>query len=362
MTQSKIRDIRFDFLKCIGILGIILAHSNPPYWLDKIRTFDVPLMVIVSGTLFYYSCQGKEVALGEYLKKRIPRLIAPVWFFLGFFFSLTYIVYLLAGHPYPFSLEGILSGFLLLDGINYVWIIRVFMLIAILAPFLLKIQRFLPKVNYFLAVILGNYIFYELALRPINDHIIAGEQLSIFIKKVFLYMISYGCLYALGMALPRLSKKNIIYIIVVFFVLFSGFTLFYYYEVGGLVSVNFQKNPPGLYYISYGIFMSMILYIIIDKLCEQKSILIKNRFLNSTVLFISSSSLWIYLWHILFIQYWNEFSPNSPLTKNFLPIFVVVSFLSVTVTYLQKEVVKRTIAKTQWGSKNSELLTILFLK
>jgi fucose 4-O-acetylase-like acetyltransferase len=58
------RDIRLDILKTIEILCIILAHSQPPLWIYQVRNFDVPLMVMVSGTLFAYSSNKKNIHFG----------------------------------------------------------------------------------------------------------------------------------------------------------------------------------------------------------------------------------------------------------------------------------------------------------
>ncbi|MEH1966657.1 MAG: acyltransferase family protein [Nostoc sp.] len=85
-TLDKQRDIRFDILKTIGLVCIIIAHVKPENnILFDIRLFDVPLMVITSGTLYYYSANNKKISFLNYLQKRLPRLIVPVWLFLTFF-------------------------------------------------------------------------------------------------------------------------------------------------------------------------------------------------------------------------------------------------------------------------------------
>ena len=40
-----------DFLKVIGLAGIVAAHTGPPGWVIMLRCFDVPLMVILSAML-----------------------------------------------------------------------------------------------------------------------------------------------------------------------------------------------------------------------------------------------------------------------------------------------------------------------
>ena len=44
-----------DFLKFIGLTGIIIAHVGSPNWIMMLRSFDVPLMVIISSFLASYS-------------------------------------------------------------------------------------------------------------------------------------------------------------------------------------------------------------------------------------------------------------------------------------------------------------------
>ena len=139
-SQLEIRDIRFDVLKVIGLLCIILAHTDPLDFVMYIRSFDVPLMVIISGALFHYSSHKKKYSFWAYVKKRIPRLVAPTWTFLLLFFSATYIIFSVAGKSYPFSMEKIFSSFALLTGIGYVWIIRVFILVSVVSLLLLRMR------------------------------------------------------------------------------------------------------------------------------------------------------------------------------------------------------------------------------
>ena len=51
MEESKSRSISLDILKTLGILMIIIAHSNAPDLVVQIRSFDVPLLVMISGIL-----------------------------------------------------------------------------------------------------------------------------------------------------------------------------------------------------------------------------------------------------------------------------------------------------------------------
>lgn len=45
---KKERILRYDILKVIALLCIILAHVNPNGLVFQLRNFDVPLMIIIS--------------------------------------------------------------------------------------------------------------------------------------------------------------------------------------------------------------------------------------------------------------------------------------------------------------------------
>ena len=93
------RNINLDLLRTIGLLGIILAHVSPPDRVLQIRTFDVPLMVIVSGIAFEisYNC---NTSTAIYYRQRIIRLLAPTWTFLVIFFTYFWFVDLLTNDQY----------------------------------------------------------------------------------------------------------------------------------------------------------------------------------------------------------------------------------------------------------------------
>ena len=72
------RDLYIDFLRFIGISLIILAHVEAPSGITQFRSFDVPLMVFVSGLSF----STKGGGFWKYVWKRVKRLCIPVYLFL----------------------------------------------------------------------------------------------------------------------------------------------------------------------------------------------------------------------------------------------------------------------------------------
>ena len=50
--MHEARNPYIDFLRGFGLLLLVVAHTYSPEWLFQIRTFDVPLMVFVSGMCY----------------------------------------------------------------------------------------------------------------------------------------------------------------------------------------------------------------------------------------------------------------------------------------------------------------------
>jgi hypothetical protein len=81
------------------------------------------------------------------------------------------------------------------------------------------------------------------------------------------------------------------------------------------------------------------------------------------VLFVSSSTLWIYLWHIFFLFYWKTFVGASlDIANNFMTSFLAIAFLSLAATYIQKKTISTVIEKTRFGQTHWDILATLFLK
>ena len=137
----KERDPNIDVLRFIGLSLIILAHVSPPILILNIRCFDVPLMVFISGL----TCYKKNVSFSwNYLQHRFARLVFPVWIFLSIYFT-PIILLKFIGIDLGLKFQHVWGSYLLLNGIGYVWIIRVFLLIALLTPLLIKINTLIKN-------------------------------------------------------------------------------------------------------------------------------------------------------------------------------------------------------------------------
>lgn len=274
-----------DFLKFIGLTGIILAHVGSPKWIMMLRSFDVPLMVILSSFLGEKTFRKYERSSAhpfrDYYLSRIQRLIIPTWCFLLFYFALSY---LLLGDRYGI-LYYIASFCLTRYGIGYVWIILIYLYSALLLPVFYKITPSMKS-----AVAIGAvYFVYEIMCR-----FEVGMSCRLF-ETTFYYLIPYGVVTALGCSYGRMKEITRSFVAVTAFGIFAVLGLYYWVRLDAAQPVQIAKYPPRLYYLSYGIGCSFLLLMLSEKHHLK-------LFECSAVKYVSSHSMWIYLWHILVLR------------------------------------------------------------
>lgn len=335
------RNEKIDLLRFIGLSAIVLAHVTPPEAILQARNFDVPLMVLIAGIAFNYS-RKKETSYKDYVLSRIPRLCLPVWVFLTVFFPVIYLFSYVLQIEYPFDLRTILTSYSLLSGIGYVWIIRVFILVTLIAPLIRTVNAKIKNDTPYLLLILITLLGYS-ALPP---------WLSSYksIEETVLYLIPYACVFALGMRLDRLAKKRILLIIAGSLLIFSSFALWFWVADHQFVATQVYKYPPQLYYLSYAIAISLLAYLGSGFMLQ----LVERAKLKNITLFIGQNSMWIYLWHIFVIRIKITFGLEF---HSFISFYAFVYFLAILFTIAQRYLVNQAIQ--YYGIENQNKKFIL---
>mgnify|MGYP001350151664 CR=1 FL=1 len=333
------RDFSIDVLRTVGLLGIILAHVNAPDFILNLRSFDVPLMVVISGLLFGIKETNNSALFSfSYVKKRFVRLVLPTWIFLSFYFVFQLGLHLLFPYkPLP-DKSTMLSAFLLFEGFGYVWIIRIFFIVAIFgAPFVNAISR----IRYPYIIFISIYVCYEIVVCLASEIDYGGKY---YVNRLLFYSIGYILFFAYG-AFYDMFKGSIKYSIII--LSFIGIILIEtisYYQSGNLVNILTYKYPPHYLYILYALFSITVLLNLAPLLKGKR---------NKLVSFIGSSTMWIYLWHILFINYIH--------IQSFAAKFIVVLALSMVVTYLQQKVILVIIGRYSLKDERKKLIKTIFL-
>lgn len=277
MVGKRLKNV--DILKVLGLLGIIIAHANPPSWMIQLRGFDVVLLMVVS--VYLYFSKPKEEKILSYVWKRIKRLIFPTYIFLAMFFLMALII-----KPYPFSISKIFDSFMLHDGIGYVWIIRIYLIVALLLPLTKRLLK--PKwINWCFFGIVGLCIIQELLYR---FGIFSWG--GIIVKDYIAYVLPCLAIVLWTYWMMNANKRQLI-IGTLSATIICAVLMCYYASITGKFQItNIAKYPFRGYYIAYALAVTGWLFFIL------KNNRITNGMWNKGIEFISTHSLWIYFWHI----------------------------------------------------------------
>ncbi|QFQ13403.1 hypothetical protein C7Y71_010480 [Pseudoprevotella muciniphila] len=306
MTQ---RDLSIDFMRCIGMVLIVLAHSiSPDTVLFHVRAFDVPLMVFVSGLCF----AGKEIhSYKSFIWKRTKRLLIPTYLFFIAYFLLV-LIFKLAGIDFGITRKHVIGSFLLETGYSWGWIIKVFLLVAILTPFMLWLSKCIKQ---FIAI-------FCLLLIALQTYLVSTKFCmdNYFIREFVLYGLGYGIVFLAATGLKERNIKEITIWCI------SIVSLFIYYHINngwsGIIPINNYKYPPTSYFIFYGIGISLLLY-------QLRKFF--TPFINKFTVFIGSHTLWIYLYHTPF------FNVCTKLNFSWTIKFPILLLGGIVLAYLQEK-------------------------
>jgi surface polysaccharide O-acyltransferase-like enzyme len=273
------------------LLLLVLAHVKPPGWLFELRNFDVPLMALVSGLAYRFS--RPEGSWGGFILKRFKRLVLPTWIFLTFYFLFLATV---SRGVFPFSREQVQGAYLLGSDVEYVWIIRVFVFIAVTAPFWRWLDRKTAGPAGYLCVIVLLVGFADAVIVSMR-WLDGPEWLSVPLA-IAAANFGFCALFGLGYRLPVETQKRIGAVACGFGAVFLAFLVLTWLRQGHYVSTQNYKYPPRAYYLGYGAALSLGLWLAATRFRA----VLEKRWLLRVIGFLSENSLWLYLWHILFLH------------------------------------------------------------
>lgn len=332
LTNKNNRNYSIDVLRWIALTGIILAHIEPPEFWFQIRQFDVPLMVFLSGICFS-SFSSKHNSYTNYCIKRFKRLIIPCWIFLTLYFSFN-----LLFHGKSFSGSHLIMCYTLTTP-WYLWIIRVLFLIALLSPY---ISQYVEQQSIKKLLILTTIL---LIINEVFTKIIDNYWFSIMIM-----MLPYSIIFATGILMKRLERKKILLLSFIFFSIYIALAILIFYKTGLYKNTQIHKYPPRLYYMSYAWGVILLLYSFRDSIVH---VFEKIGILKS-VCFIGSHTLWIYLWHIPFVELVNG-------RFNSIIRFFFVYFSAILIVIIQDLIVQKFLNSSSLANPTKKDIKLIFI-
>jgi hypothetical protein len=319
------RDEKIDILRFIGLVCIILAHVGVPAVIFQLRNFDVPLMILISGAS--YALHPMRGRYRDYIWKRIKRLVISTWVFLTVYFAVQVFKHAAGWGDLP-GWEVVSGSYALFAGIGYVWIIRIFLVVAFTAPILHTASVRMPSTPAFCALLLAAYALYEVIVAASIAMGLTGE-LSALVESV-LVLIPYILIFGLGLRLPDMSRPLLSAITAGAGLGFAWLVYSYWHTVGHFVQTQEFKYPPTAYYLSYAVFVSFAAW-----LASPYLVAVVHRLgIARPVMFVAQNSIWIYLWHIMFLD-----MVSAPFYIKFPVVFVA----ACAVTYVQIMLVRQVL-------------------
>lgn len=306
------RDSTIDLLRVLGTFLVILAHVKIPKFISEIRTFDVVLLVFISGMSLKYASHKQYFT---YIKKRAKKLLFPAWITVSIILLCLFIGGKIVG---PFSILNwryVVHSYLLIDAnsIGAVWIVKVYLLIALLTPIIGYIEK---KVDNSAILIGGGYF-----TIIIFSFLVNVTPKCTFIQEYVIYAVQYSIVALMGLRFVKRKKSGTILGIISFLILVICII------VTGLFEPSAFKYPPQIYYISYGLLCSVILYNTVNHL--QKYIIIEKQ----GVIWLSTHSFSIYICHIYYL--WLFFVLGKlGIRVNYIFEFVILIIASVGQTMI----------------------------
>ena len=302
------RNYKVDILRSVASILLILAHVNPPHLIGEIRTFDVVLLAILSGMSVSYS---HRYNYKSYLIKRFKRLVLPTYGCMAIVFSLSAIVCLFLHREQLYEPNVIISSLFFSDnGMGYIWIVKVYLIMAIFAYALLWIDSHIQN-DYLMIGLIGCEIIAQILILKID-----AIRQPPFFDDYIAYILPYLGFELIGIRWTHNSERfqrgillsSLISLIILCFVL-KGF------------EPSSFKYPPTHLYIVYGILISAILLMVIP---------------NKRILFfeyLSKKSFDIYLVHIVVMLVYNFCIKviHFSILQSWIIKFVVITVVSIII-------------------------------
>jgi len=139
----------------------------------------------------------------DYFKKRLLRLLLPAWLLFSMYYLMLYVFVIRT--PDVDWFRNVLATLILSQRVTSVWIIRVFLLLAMVAPFLLRLKVFCQSKIRFSACLCFIYLGYRILLH-VFPQVSGGSFLPSYLwEECLLYLLPYGCVFGVGMMLPELK-------------------------------------------------------------------------------------------------------------------------------------------------------------
>lgn len=279
---------RLDFIddiRGISIFATVLIHTNVyflhnkiAYNLIELTQFAVVAFIFCSSYLYYLKDKVESLPLfWQHFFKRLRRLFIPYYIFLAVYFLFTFLK-----EPHKLTPNYIFQNLTLTGGIDFNWLVLLFIQLAILMPFFSFLRRRYVGVLYLyiLVGIVSSIVFLKYTPHPLYRTIMWLPWSLVVIYTMYFEKIRMNSVLFWGLTAS-------------FFIIFLFTQQFVLVPLGHSLRMYDNKYPPNIYHLSYCLAGLNILYFL-----SQKGLFV---FVRRFIHFLSRYSYEIYFLHILVI-------------------------------------------------------------
>lgn len=325
--NSNQRIFYYDFLRAFAIFAVILCHVDGligysfynlklamPGLLTCIALTGVPIFFMLSGALLL----NRTYSLKEFYKKRFSRIMPPFifWTLLSIFIGVLALNWT--------NKNAIDYFFGITSPTWYVWVlIGVYLIIPIINSFLKEYK--LKGLEFFLAIWVITILF-----NTYQPYFLKTLELSYFAGYIGYVILGYY----LDNKEFKLSDKNMFFIGILIFILFTIVHMIIFYRMIPLSTDHYLNIITVCQ--SIGLFL-MIKYL--DKISLKNNNLfsrIKTNWVGKIILSLSLCSYGMFLNHYIILEYIKQFNFHS--LKALLAILIITLLLSWFVSYLASKI------------------------
>ncbi|MBI5122222.1 acyltransferase family protein [Candidatus Roizmanbacteria bacterium] len=243
------RNKSIDNLRGLAMFAMMVIHAISYFFSDKFSFYiwdysqwAVPVFLFCSCYLYFKSPKKLDkLTFFSYLRKRLLRLLIPYYFFLFSFYMLLYFFDIKSF----FNFAQLKANIFLYGGLNYNWLVLLFVYFTFLMPFILWLEQYKYFFYGFFFTSFASSIYF--IFSPLNYRLIMWLPWSTLIfftiffvrneknwKKLFLTATAF---------------------IIIFFIL-----RVIEIKISHNSTQYANKYPPTLYHLSYGIFSTIFIF------------------------------------------------------------------------------------------------------
>lgn len=273
----KKRFEHIDFLRAIGIIGMIAIHTlsrnlinQTNYFFWNWLHFVEVAFVFCSGYVLTALYKDKLTSLSmtlSWYKKRLLNLLVPFWIYLAAHYLLMiFFPSFFSGLGLKLSSDFIIKSVTLVGGIDLGWLPLLFIQLALIFPILIYLSKKRKLFITFILLIVGFVTFFTLFTFPRSDY-----RWAMWIGWSLMLLVSMY-------VIKKEDNKKLGLISLMSLIGFIGLSLIlnHYHKSFQLTD---NKYPPNFYFLAYGMIFTPLL-IFVSKIPSVGHLKSFNKFLS----------------------------------------------------------------------------------